>query len=482
MQHPVKKRRTRTDRPWLKWVLVATALLCAAALFLLVPVIKSRVPSPNDLPLPQGSPVRTLYLGQESELESLLIAPADGDAFTLRMQNGRLHLQQGDSLLPINEAFAEDLVKVATQIVVQNTVTDHAAEVADQLAEMGLAPPLVTAQATYRDGSAITLEVGAPVPGTTYAYYRWSGDDGVYMCDPGITDALFLTPQRLLPVPTLSIVPELVSSLTLTTPTDEMQLSFLQDDSGFLSGTMETPYRYPMDAEQTAALATALGSLRLGTTEGAVTNENRAFYGLDAPLCRIHVEQADGYSLDTDENGALVTKPVAALELSLTIGRAEGDYFYTCEYAGNVYLVSRLTVEALVNATPAKLCARNAADLGDTALASVMLQTQERTIQVTVADDASITLNGEPMQQTAFDTLIDRLRTLTAAGDLPPDWSPDAAQAPLWRMELMTEGGLKRCIEGYPLDAFSNALCVDGVFRHYVHSEAIERIVADLLP
>ena len=49
-------------------------------------------------------------------------------------------------------------------------------------------------------------------------------------------------------------------------------------------------------------------------------------------------------------------------------------------------------------------------------------------------------------------------------------------ETPRWRIVLTT-----REIAAYRLDAFSDALAVDGVAIHYVHEEAIDLILADLL-
>lgn len=480
MQHPVQKRPKRSLRPSLKIALAIVAALLATALLLLVPVIKARVPSPNAIALPPDSPVRTLYLGDAAQLESLTVQPLHGEAFTLRMLGETLKLERNGELLAINEAFASDLLKAATQITVQGTVAENAATVAEQLADMGLEPPQVTARAVYRDGSIHTLQIGHEVPHTPYTYYRWSGDEGVYMCDSGIPDALLLTPSRLLPVPRPRIVKELTDTLTLQTSAETLRMSFTQDDAGLMSGTLEAPYRYPMDTQQTAAVLTALGSFHLGTLEATATASARAAYGLDEPLCRLTLHQATGYSLDADENGSLITRPVEASDLSFVIGRAEGDYFYTCEYEGSIYLISRLPVEPLVNATAAKLSARKPADMGNAEPVSVRIETQDGLADLQVAEDGSVTLNGAPLEAAAYEALLNRLRALTVTGDLPHAWTPPTDGKPRWSIALKTAGGQVRTIEAFPLDAFSDALRVDGVYRHYVHADAIETLIADL--
>ena len=54
-------------------------------------------------------------------------------------------------------------------------------------------------------------------------------------------------------------------------------------------------------------------------------------------------------------------------------------------------------------------------------------------------------------------------------------------EAPRWRIVLTTVGGTTRELAAYRLDAFSDALAVDGVAIHYAHEEAIDLILADLL-
>ena len=94
--------------------------------------------------------------------------------------------------------------------------------------------------------------------------------------------------------------------------------------------------------------------------------------------------------------------------------------------------------------------------------------------------DTSVTLNGEPVGEDVFDALAARLRALNVSGSLPPDWAlPEGAQ-PRWRIVLVTEDGARRVVEAYRMDAFADALYVDGVALHYAHAEAIDLALGDL--
>ena len=48
-------------------------------------------------------------------------------------------------------------------------------------------------------------------------------------------------------------------------------------------------------------------------------------------------------------------------------------------------------------------------------------------------------------------------------------------------MTLVTEAGDTRVLEGYRLDAFSDAVSVNGVVRHYVYNDAIDVLMTGLV-
>ena len=95
--------------------------------------------------------------------------------------------------------------------------------------------------------------------------------------------------------------------------------------------------------------------------------------------------------------------------------------------------------------------------------------------------DTAVTLNGEEADAELLTTLTTRLNALTVSGDLTDAWTVPEGETPRWRIVLTTEGGSTRELAAYRLDAFSDALAVDGVAIHYAHEEAIDLILADLL-
>jgi len=470
-------------------------LVLSAALVLLLPQIRQKHPGVSVQVQLTPTMMRTLEIREPSELESAVIAPSSGESYTLVCQNGKLYLQENDGLHDISDVYHDELLQALTQIVVQETAAKDASEVEEHLADMGLAPARASAVLRYRDGSEATLEIGAPVPHTTYAYYRWSGDPGVHMCDVGIAEAFALTKNHLLPIEQPVVYASLVRELRLVNANGESCFTF----TGSAEGTLTDPFAYPLSADAASQLTTALQNLRLGTREADITEENRAKYGFDAPLCVIEMEQKSGFTSVIGSDGSLINEEIPARSLRFTIGRAESDYFYTCEYEGSCYLVSRFLVQQLVEADAESLITRTPAAVNGS-LAALRIEVPTGTLDMTVTRtervlpnneleldengnpvyDAVINLNGKAGTQEQLDEMTDRLNTFAISGSIPED--AQMADSPRWSICIETEDGAMRQIDAYRMDAFSDALSVDGVMRHYIHSDAIETLVSGFLP
>lgn len=494
MQHPLKKKpRRRLARRWI--VLASFAALALAAVFL-----RSALNARDSRPaLKVSSPagnVRALEIRDASTLKSVSMRPYGGEPYELRMDGGHLRLVQGEELTALDETSEQTLLQALTEVVVQGTVADDVSEVAGRLSDMGLSPALASAVLRYTDGTEATLEVGETVPNTTYAYFRWSGDPGVHMCDMGIADAFGLSAERLLPIAQLQVAPSLVETLRLQNANGDCLFRFENGATGYL----ETPIVYPLSESGLASLLSALQNLRLGTYQGPVTDANRADLGFDAPLCVLEVRQKAGVINDIDRQGALITSQREASVLRLVFGRQEEAFFYTCEYDGGCYLVSRFLAEALVTARWADALSRNPAGLGDEVLACSRLRTAEQVLTLEVERtervqrnndlatdengallwDTTARLNGAQITQERLNAWLDALNAFTAAGELPEGFSLPQGAQPRWSLRLLTQSGRERTIEAYRMDAFSDALAVDGVLFHYAHEDAIDALLTAL--
>ncbi len=493
MQHPPKRMARKAKGRKAALILTLLVLALAAAFVMLLPSIKAMFPASTTYVVAVQSP-RTFEMTPVQTLQSVTITPEYGESYTLEMHEGTLMLVDGAELVDINDTYAENILGAVTQIVGQGVVAEDAAEVEDQLEAMGLTNPSASARMRYTDGSEATLIIGAPVPNTTYAYCQWSGSPAVYMCDSGVVDALNLTRSRLLPVAQPVIFSVLLNRLTLRNTNGAFEMTFV--DGAF--GTLVSPVSYPLNGETAERLTTAVQNFRLGTMEAVVTDENRALYGFDDPLCVIEITTASGMVSDVDESGQLYARMVPGQAFRFVIGRAEGEFFYTCEYEGKCYMVSRFLLETLTGVTRQQLLSRNPADVGDLMLRNIYIESPKGTVDMQIVRrervlpnnelevdaygqlvyDTVVTVNGAAGTVEMMDELISRLDALTVLADAPSGWT--ASGEPRWRIVLQTETGLVRTVEAWRLDLFTDVIVVDGVALHCVDGEAIDIIVEGL--
>ena len=498
MQHPQKKKETKTlPVRWLVIGLLAAVLVLAAVL--LVPKL---FPRPVGQLFPDPEPVlnfETLKVSEATQLSSITITPRDGDSYTLRYQGETLLLEENGQLLDINDSLCADLLEAATTIAVEDVVTRDGSEVAEHLPDMGLEPPRITVTVRYTDGREDILSIGDGVPHTTYSYYRFSGDPGIYMCDAGIAEIFGFTARQLLPVTQPQLVGSLVDRLTIVGAAGELEITLSMDASGSTTGQLVSPVAYPVAADAAAALMTSMENFRLGTRMGDAAALS-AEYGFDQPLCTVDIHQKEGMFTRVNDAGELVVETMPAQQLRFVFGRAEGDYFYTCAYEGEAYLVSRFLVEPLVAAAPEKLFTSHPADLGGWPTC-IQVETEQGTLTVEISQtlrllengepetnedgewiyDTTATLDGQPLPAEQAETLVSRLRALSFSGDVPQGWSPGDAQ-PRWRMRLTAPDGTIRTLTAYRLDAFSDAVAVDGIVLHCCYVEALATALGELMP
>ncbi len=506
MQHPQKREDQKKERlkrsPARTLMMICVALGLSLAFVLLLPVVKSLFPASLRLP-----PMRSAYLAPLGEadvtqLSEITVKHQGGDSYTLAYQDGELYLNgEGGKLALINEAYADLILKAATELMVQDVVAHDAAEVKEHLGDMGLEPPRISVRVRYLGGREDVLDLGDKVPETGYYYYRWSGEKGVYMCDSGIFEAFEYTAAMLLPVSQPVLHKTLIDHITLRLKGQEpMELQFSTDGAGHITGAMKAPYAYPLDTTAAEGLLTAASGFRLGTKQGDATPDTEALYGFDDPLAVIDIHQQAGAYGDVDENGQYVTQSAEEQTLRIVLGRKEGDYFYTCEYAGERYLVSNFLVAPLAAATPDALLSQHPADLGDAVILSIQVQMGGRMLDIrqqraervlpnnqlatdesgNTLFDTTYTQNGRPMTQAAFDGLISRLKQMKVSGNVDGSFSIGAS-TPRWQMVMTTQGGSTRTLAAYPMDAFFDALAVDGVVKHSLNAESLSVALAELM-
>ncbi len=497
---PPRKRRFSRRVRWM--LLLGAAVIVATAFVVLLPTIQKRFPGELTKNMKAELTHKTLETGDVKVLDTITVTHADGESYTLLYRDEELYLlrEDGDTEI-VNESYTDEIVAAATEIAVSDTVAGDADEVRGHLADMGLDPPEITVKVGYANGREVRISVGVQVPGTTYHYYSWSGDDGVYMCDSGIYDAFEYTAHMLLPVEQPAMTPALIDRVKLTTAAGgKMECSFAADGDGAYQGTLLVPYVYPMDGDAATTLLNALKNFRLGTKMDTVTADNRAQYGFDDPAVVLDVHQRAGASGQVDAGGVLQTSATGEQSIRLILGAKDGEFFYYCEYAGDCYRVSSFLVSTLVNAAPENYVSRAPADMGASRVASILFSGNGKTLDVratytehvlennqieTDADgnvvyDVAATADGEPLAADAFSSLVERLKGMTVSGR--PNAGEQPSGEPLWTLTVTTVGGAARTLAAYPQDAFNVLLTVDGVALRTLNDEAIRIALAELYP
>jgi hypothetical protein len=489
--NPSEKRGLRRN---LALILLAAALILAAAFVLLLPAIKERFPSKTALKYRTEPTYQQIDERDPQTLSSITVSHLDGETYTLVHQNGTLMLEtDGGEPEAVSAACAKDFLKYATEITVEDIVAEDAGEVQDNLSDMGLDPPQIKVDVAYSDGSAVTLYLGYNQPSMSYHYFQWSGDSAVYLCNSGVYETFECTADMLLSITQPSVVSSLIERVSIKRGDEEpIVCVFAASGEDAVSGTLKSPFAYPMSAEAAETLLGALENFRLGARLKPVTDENRAMYGLDAPEAVVEITQREGlYSL-TDAQGVLQSYPLAPSDITLTIGGPDGDFFRYCEYEGTCYRVSAFLAAAFLKADAMDYLTLNPADMGAEPIRSIVVQTGSGTLDIraeytervlpnneletdetgNVVYAVDATLNGEPISAEAFGALVERLRQMAVSGALETISEPGGA--PQWQTTLTTAQGKSRALAAYPMDAFQDVLAVDGVAVHYISKEALD--------
>lgn len=486
MQHPQRVRDKRRLSRRALIIILCALLALSVALVLLLPAL--RRDAATEAATARPSTVVALARHDAATLASVTITPREGAEYTLVYSDGALRLESGGALLDIREDSSKEIIEAVTVLTAQDSVASDAAELNGHLSEMGLEPPFAAATARYTDGREELIEIGGGVPETSYSYFRWSGDAGIYMCDSGVADALSQPSDRLLPVPVPELHKALIDNVTLTSSAGEsIELRLNTADDGSVSGYMLSPWKYPVSAEAAQTVMNAVCGVALGAPlEGADD------YGFESPLCVIEAHRDEGMRTTIAEDGQLVYEALPEASFRFVIGREEGEYYYTCLYEGEGFLVSRLLFSPLVGVKAEELCSR-APFVTGAELSALTVRTGEGVLDVRVrrtervlpnneletdADgsvvyDTAITINGEAAAAEQYDALIGRLEAITVSGRLPADWTAQG-KTPRWSATLESADGEARTLAAYALDAFSDALVVDGTALYYLNIEALQ--------
>ena len=371
-------------RRFLPLLLLAFVLVLAAAFVLLLPLIQKEYPAKGKQTNVYVPTYQTVAQLDSTTLKTITVKHADGEGYTLVYQDRILSLQtESGTLEAISATLSDQFIKYVTTIYVEDTIATDVSEVQEELPDMGLNPPQIQVTAVFTDGREITIALGSTMLDTTYHYYQWSADQSVYLCNTGVYQTFEHTADMLRTVEQPTIVPSLVERVSIQHgDAAPIRCALETDAEGMVRGTLESPFTYPMDPNKAQALLTAVKNFSLGARLQPVTNETLSLYGFDTPLAVVTIDQRGGLYAQTDENGSLQSGTIEPSNITLTLGDPNGAFVHYCAYKGTCYRVSSFLVSAFLDANAADYATRNPADMGNTALHSIVVETPNGTLDI----------------------------------------------------------------------------------------------------
>jgi len=361
-----------------------------------LPAIKERFPAKGSGKNEYSPTYKTIAQRDPKTLESITVSHLNGETYTLVYQDDALALRSDSAQPePIDSMVAQNFLKYATMISVEDTVAQDVGEVLENLPDMGLSPPQITVETAYSDGSADTFWIGDNLPSTSYYYYRWSGDNGVYICNSGVYETFAYTADMLLEITQPSIIPSLIERVSILLGNEAPIVCTFTSDGDSATGTLQSPFAYPMDTEAADNLLSAVENFRLGARLKPVTEETLALYGLDSPQAVVKISQREGLYSVTDSQGVMQSYPLASSTVTLTIGDADGEFFYFCEYEGTCYRVSSFLVTAFLHTDAMNYLSLSPADMGTDPIQSIAVQTGSGALNLYASYTEQVLPNNE---------------------------------------------------------------------------------------
>ena len=487
MQHPLKKKRKSLPL-WLLLSLAGLVLAGAVGFY----AFSTREKEETVLSMEETEhPVKTVYEAGEDGLKEIRITSVKGESYTLRSKEGKLCLVKGEELSDINDAYELEIQDLFSNVTIQGTVMEDGTEA--PLEDMGLSPARGRAEVDYANGDSLVLEMGITVPETGYCYLKISSESGIYMGDVGFSDLFSMSSNQLLPVEQPQWMSELVSQIRVSDDKGSFTLAVGEDGEGNPTYRLTEPWNYPADQEMAEALLACLDNFRLGSVAEAQEESQTEAGGR-----QVEIHQEQGLTLAEGEDGIFSVETVTGGAFLFTLGDIVQEHFLSCEYEGKTYLVNRYLISTLYTVTAEELVSSHPAQASaeDLCGAEITFEGQKRTLKVeremrvqannqieTDEDgepiyDRTLTLDGREVSEEWLETLADALSDLTASGSLPDGW--EKTGEPRWSILLTFWSGETRLVQGWRLDAFQDAVGVDGVVLFDGSNEEIERIVAVL--
>lgn len=461
---PVRRREPRKARRGLLWAALILALLVAAGLWY---ALRS---APVELP-PQSVAVPVTLSDREIGEIAAITVENGGGVYTLLPTDAGWRLADAD--YPLREELLSALVQDAALVAAEDTVGDLREQPAWRLADFGLDTGCVRVAVDFTDGGRVVFRVGDSVPQEIPARYLYvEGDSHIYTVSADVYDAYITTPLELHAVSDPALKGDLIDRIAFS---GERPFVMAREADGWY---LTEPVRYPLSDAAVGSLLKKLEGLRFAQYAADGGTAELAAYGLEPPERTVTLDIAESVLTGYDQDGQpLAETRLPAYQLTLELGRMDGDVVFYCRYKGDILKATAFSAgflrtqgyDALLLTAPFNAPTNDLRrltwqetvydlSLQERVLPNNRLETDE---DGNILYDVVVERDGQPVDSDAFLTAYRGLLELRTVDRLPADYAlPE--EAPLLRVNFTRQAsGREICL--YPLDALHRAVTIDGV-------------------
>ncbi len=290
---------------------------------------------PKDRPKPIATPESnfSVFL-TEAALQSVEVQLDNGVKYRLENKDGTLYLEQGTQLHPVDASIAERIRDVLSRVYAQSRITQKTTPTLG----MRLNPAHISIRAVFADGKQVSYAVGAQIPLIFDYYFAISEAEGIFAINEGFEDLFFRQPDTLIAVADAQLHRNLIKSIEFRGKF-EAKVDIDSIESERIYGSLQADRLYPADAETLYRIVSALDQLRLGVFVEAY--DGKKDFGFDKEnALELVIEQHAGQNDTTSVPAGIKT---------LRFGNDADDFTVYTLFEGNVYRLSKITMQAILD-------------------------------------------------------------------------------------------------------------------------------------
>ena len=403
----------------------------------------------------------------------------------MRQEDNSLLITEGEESWQADETLAGQLMDAAVNLTYEDILTSDRREWEPEKHEFGLEDPRITAVIRFTDGSEVTARIGDsadPDNGAVY-YMTVEGDDRLYAVSAGTAEELGVERQLLRAVPRLTIHGVLLDRIAVTRANGEAMAAWelrgkVTDRDAAENWMVTAPFVYPADYDAIENLKESAENLRLGAFVRKAEGADDAEYGFgDGTTLTLHM--AAGSTGTVGDSGVYDVTDWEERTVTLTVGRAKTEMADYVLYDGNIYSISRFSLDALTGTDVLSTAARYPAATPLSALESLLVERSgEESVQYVLTGSEGepaeaggdgtarrCLRNGGEIAWETFEAAYERLLTVTVSGRLPEGYAPGEAHT---KYTFRTVSGGTHTVELSDYDGLHDAVTMDGETMFYL--------------